>query len=298
VGSGVGRWAGALIVGIVMLLPRSGSAEGVSQVFVSQRILPHFKFSRTRYLLIYPEPAPDRVALLFAGGDGKLSIPNDGNIPATGLGLNFLVRSRMDFVKNGIAVAVVDAPNDIPLSSETQRMTDAYAQDIEALIQHVRQKLPNAKVWLVGTSSGTISVVKTAATFPKKRPQQVDPTAADGIVLTASQVATHKPNAVSQVRCTRTIFDVVPPLSSFDVPGLIVRSRGDKCPCSAASRQFPLPPPPLTNVPPHSSPTEIVNIDDGGSKPGADVCSALAAHGFYNKERETVAIIANFIKAN
>jgi hypothetical protein len=296
--SGVGSWACALILGILILFNGSAGAEGVTKVYVSERVLPHFKFSRTQYLLIYAEPAPDRVALLFAGGNGKLNIPIDGNIPPTGLGLNFLVRSRMDFVKDGVAVAVVNVPNGIPLSSEAQRMTDAYAQDIEALIQHVRQKLPNAKVWLVGTSSGTISVVKTTAKFPKKGPQAqvVDRTAADGIVLTATQTAKHKPDAVSMVRCKGTIFDVVPPLSAIDVPSLIVKSRGDTCPCTAAPRRLPIQP--STNVLSPLMPTETVNIDDGGSQAGADVCSGLAAHGFYNKERETVDAITRFIKAN
>jgi hypothetical protein len=111
--------------------------------------------------------------------------------------------------------------------------------------------------------------------------------------LTSAQIAKHTPDTVSSVRCTQTIFDVTPPLASINVPILNVRSRGDKCPCSTISH------PRVPATVPVNSPTHgHVEIDDGGSQPGADVCSALTGHGFFDKEKQAVKAITDWIKTH
>ena len=52
-------------------------------------------------------------------------------------------------------------------------MTAGYAASIAAVIADVRRVLQNPaeKVWLVGTSSGTISAVKIAAQYPQTKPK-------------------------------------------------------------------------------------------------------------------------------
>ena len=132
---------GALMIAVAMMMPGTAFAQtAVSEVHDAVIFGPNLQpLSKTRYLLIYTTPAPEYIALLFAGGNGFLNIPNNGQIPASGLGLNFLVRSRLDFVKNGVAVAVVDAPNKIPLPPESKRMTAGYAASIAAVITDVRR---------------------------------------------------------------------------------------------------------------------------------------------------------------
>lgn len=289
----------ALIVGLALCVPTLASAQPiVSRVYDSTRVLPNFSFSKTRYLLSYQTPAPASVAVLFAGGNGYLNIGDDGSIPhmANGLDQNFLVRTRDIFVRNGVAAAVVDAPNKIPLSPESARMTADYKADIAALVAHIRQNPdlpPGVKIWLVGTSSGTISVVNVAAAYPKARKS---PGAPDGIVLTSSQVATHNPDAVSTVRCTKTIYQGNPPMSAINVSSFVVTSLAEACPCSR---------------PAHSTVLAVVNaqlnalanaptkghaeIADGGSNPGADVCSGFHAHGFFNVEDKAVGAITKWI---
>jgi hypothetical protein len=215
---------------------------------------------------------------------------------SNGLDQNFLVRSRDIFVNNGMAVAVVDAPNKRPLSPESERMTAAYKADIAALVSHIRRNPdlpPTLKIWLVGTSSGAISVVNVAAAYPKSRSY---PDAADGIVLTSSQVATHSPDAVSSVSCTKTIYQGNPPMSAINVSSYVVTSQAEACPCSKPSHQTVLS---VVNGQLNalaSAPTKgHAEIPDGGSKPGADVCSGFHAHGFFNVEDRAVAAIIKWI---
>lgn len=289
----------AAVVGLALFVPAAASAQPiVSQVYDSIRTLPNFSFSKTRYLLRYQTPAPANVAVLFAGGNGYLNIGDDGSIPqmSNGLDQNFLVRSRDIFVNNGMAVAVVDAPNKRPLSPESERMTAAYKADIAALVSHIRRNPdlpPTLKIWLVGTSSGAISVVNVAAAYRKSRSY---PDAADGIVLTSSQVATHNPDAVSSVSCTKTIYQGNPPMSAINVSSYVVTSQAEACPCSKPSHQTVLS---VVNGQLNalaSAPTKgHAEIPDGGSKPGADVCSGFHAHGFFNVEDRAVGAIIKWI---
>lgn len=289
----------AFVVGFALWFPAPACAQtAISRVYDSTRVLPNFSFSKTRYLLTYATPAPASVAVLFAGGNGYLNIADDGTIPhmSNGLDQNFLVRTRDIFVRNGVAVAVVDAPNGIPLSPESKRMTADYKADIAALVLHIRRNpdLPaGAKIWLVGTSSGTISVVNVAAAYPKTKGGGGSP---DGIVLTSSQVAAHTADAVSGVTCTKTIYNGTPPMSAINVSSFVVTSEAEACPCSRLAHQTVLS---VVNAQLNAlsnAPTKgHAEIPNGGSRPGADVCSGFHAHGFFNVEDRAVGAVTKWI---
>ena len=108
-----------------------------------------------RILVITPDKAKAAV-ILFAGGDGGLTLEADGRIPK--LSGNFLLRSRQMFVDQGLTTVVIDAPSDrqSPPYLSGFRQTDGHVADVKAVIAWLRQqsKIP---VWLIGTSRGTQS---------------------------------------------------------------------------------------------------------------------------------------------
>jgi hypothetical protein len=88
--------------------------------------------------------------LLLAGGDGVLALDAQGNVKQ--LEGNFLIRSAYRFLKIGLNVAMWDPPG----SLNGVRLTEAHARNVASAIAAVRTRWPNQKVWLVGTSNGTI----------------------------------------------------------------------------------------------------------------------------------------------
>ena len=103
-----------------------------------------------KYLALESAEAKSSAAvILFAGGNGLLKLQPNGAI-ATGLSGNFLVRSRSKFAQKGLFVAVVDTPNQVPISGNV-RLSAQYAADMGLVIQDVRSHLAaGGKVWLVG----------------------------------------------------------------------------------------------------------------------------------------------------
>ena len=164
---------------------------------------------------------PAAAVVLLAGGNGILGLAPDGSI-TNGLSNNFLVRSRQLFADHNLYVAVLDAPSDHatpPGLTSAYRVGLEHAQDIGVVLANVRMRA-GVPTWLVGTSSGALSVANTATrtlTSPRASPA--------GIVLTSS--LTHK-----SLGCPVPVTDVL--LQSIRLPTLIVSHRDDACACSPA----------------------------------------------------------------
>lgn len=217
------------------------------------------------YLLSTPEAGKARgAAILFAGGPGKVDLERETARTTFDRG-NFLVRSRQLFARNGIAVAVVDAPSDQSQGMEDHfRLGNAHAEDIGKVIADVKTRFTSLPVFLVGTSRGTVSAAAVGKHAGK---------AVDGVVLTATLfLATRKQPGLSG-------FD----FSSIPSPLLFVHHVDDGCtytPHSAAQRladRYPL-----------------ISVS-GGSPAQSQPCEALSAHGFLGREAETVEAIAKWM---
>ena len=127
-----------------------------------------------RLLLLKPE-RPLAVLLVFTGGEQPLNIRKDGSLSWGRR--NLLLRTSPLFVLRGFAVAIIDTPSDQkekPVNNFRER--GEHAQDIAAAIAFLRKdtQLP---VWLIGTGSGTTSVLNAAIRLQRN--------GADGIVLTS-----------------------------------------------------------------------------------------------------------------
>ena len=166
-----------------------------------------------RYLLLAPLPSyapyrPTIAVMLFAGGNGRLPTPE--GVITTPLAENFLVRSRKLFAQHNLIVAVVDTPG-AQAVSEATRWSEDYARTMTDVIGDLRSRTPVQKIWLVGTSSGTLSAASIAGLYPRYTmlpplSPRVVPNSSrpDGVVLTASQTNEGQTNGTT---CTATIFD-------------------------------------------------------------------------------------------
>ena len=234
-----------------------------------------------KYLALSPKNRPRDAVILFAGGNGLLNLQPNGSIG--NLSGNFLVRSRDRFVQQNLFVAVVDTPNQVAIDGNV-RLSAQYAEDMSHVIADVRNRARGARVWLVGTSSGTISPASIAARLPRLTPSTSDnQRRPDGIVLTATQTTLVKG------LCGRTVFNA--DLAAVNVPAFLAHHVADGCKCSpmsAASKVLAA----LSGAPAKGS-----RKFSGGLPPKSpDPCMAFTPHGFYGIEDSVVGAIADFIR--
>jgi hypothetical protein len=239
-----------------------------------------------KYLaLAKPKTTPANAVILFAGGNGLLDLQPNGAI-GTNLAGNFLVRSRDRFVQHGLFVAVVDTPNQVAIDGNV-RLSAQYAEDMARVIADVRGRIGSGgKVWLVGTSTGTMSAASIAARLPQlSPPSKVNIRRPDCIFFTVTQTT------VVKGYCGRTVFDAK--LSVVNTPALVATHVQDGCKCS----------PPKTSVKVVAALTgapDKKNITFSGGLPpkSQDPCMAFTPHGFLGIEDRVVKAIADFIAAH
>lgn len=224
----------------------------------------------TQRILVITPDKPKAAVILFAGGDGGLTLETDGRIPK--LSGNFLLRSRQLFVEQGLTTVVIDAPSDkqsYPFLSG-YRQTDDHVADVKAVIAWLRQqsKIP---VWLIGTSRGTQSAAHVATRLPAADGGP------DGIVLTATIVNDQRSRDVTRMALDR-----------IRIPVLVAHHRQDSCRVCLYS-DVPRLMEKLT-TPPRK---ELITFDGGISE--GDPCQARAYHGFNGIEPEVVQRIAAWI---
>jgi hypothetical protein len=225
------------------------------------------------YLLLHEKQPVKAVALLITGGYGllKLRAGPDG-IAWSKEGTSFLVINKDLFRDAETAVAVIDVPTDQWGFGYTPkfRKSDEHAADMRTVVQDLRRRYPEAKVFLIGTSQGATSAAYAGKALGKE---------VDGVALTAS------------------VFEWAPPswrylhdsnLSNFDFaqipsPVLIVHHVDDRCvatPYSSAAKladKYPL-----------------ISVR-GGSPVQDNGCGPMGPHGFLGREQAVVTEIKNWM---
>ena len=252
------------IILAALLIPIGAQAQSTRTVDVPSRS------GVTQRILVITPDKPRAAVILFAGGDGGITLEADGRIPK--LGGNFLVRTRQQFSERGFTTVVIDAPSDkqSPPYLSGSRQTAEHVADVKAVIAWLREqsKIP---VWLIGTSRGTQSVGYIATQLPQAEGGP------DGIVLTSSIVRDQRSRAVPEMALDRV-----------RIPVLVAHHREDGCRVCL-----------FTDVPPvlerlTATPRKELMVFDGGISVG-DPCEARAYHGFNGIEREVIARIAAWI---
>jgi hypothetical protein len=249
---------------------------GLKQELLSVQVRPG---AIVTYLGLVGSAKPAGTVVLLAGGRGVLGLGPKGSIQ-TDLRLNFLIRSRELFARQGFYVAALDAPSDREEGMNgAYRLSLQHARDIGQLIAHLKGRL-GVPVWVVGTSSSTLSAVNAAARLPAG-----DLPRPDGIVITSSMTELTP-------FCGATVYEAS--LSSVRVPVLIVSHRDDACECSPGSV--------ATGGKLVAALTAAVRkehrIFAGGLAPLSGPCAARAPHGFFGIEERVVKAIADWIKAH
>jgi predicted esterase len=253
----------ALLLPLLLAVPGpSQPPEAGEQVVVLQSRAG----ARQAYLLrVAPPGTPRAVALLFPGGSGLLRLPTDGSQAQLNPRGNFLVRTRQVLCDAEVAVAVVDAPSDQSGGMDDGfRAGPKHRQDIAALLADLRGRFPGARLFLVGTSRGTVSAAHLGADLAVPL---------GGVVLTSSVFLGSRRE---------------PGLGTFDfrtvkAPLLFVHHADDDCPScpySAAARQgqrYPL-----------------ITVR-GGAPPESGPCDPLAHHGYFGKEAPVIAAIRDWM---
>ena len=231
-----------------------------------------------KYLEIRGSGTPSATVILFAGGNGVLGLQPSGKI-GTDLSLNFLIRSRELFAREGLAVAALDAASDRRTGMNGEiRLSARHAQDVARVITILKKRIP-APVWLVGTSSGTISAASVAARLAQSGSRP------DGVVLTSTQST-----LVSEL-CGRTVYFAR--LDAIPVPVLAVSHRDDGCPCSPGSAAAGA----RLMAALRAAPAKEHRIFTGGDPPlSRGPCLARTPHGFFGIEDKVVETIAAWIR--
>ncbi|WP_343657047.1 alpha/beta hydrolase [Cupriavidus sp.] len=106
-----------------------------------------------------PGSTPTTAALLFPGYPGVLRVEAQaGGAPEFQLRGNFLVRARRHLVSDSVMAVLVDCPKDRWTNcDDSYRESDQYAADIAAAIDKLKAEQGVSKIYLIGTSYGTVS---------------------------------------------------------------------------------------------------------------------------------------------
>lgn len=220
------------------------------------------------YLLLRAEPPPAAVAVLFPGGEGLLKLRvEDGAVKLQQRG-NFLVRTRTLLRDRQVAVAIVDSPSDQQRigMDDAFRAGRAHAADVAAVVKDLRQRFTGARIFLVGTSRGTISAAYAGRELSG---------AIDGVILTSTVF--YGPRRGAGIGMASFDF------AAIKAPLLFVHHRHDacrSCPYNAAEdlgKTYPL----ITVM--------------GGKPAESEPCEPFAAHGYFGKEPETIAAIRSWM---
>lgn len=211
------------------------------------------------------------VAILLPGSGGLINLRSENGQPRFSQG-NFLVRSRAQFIKNGVVAAIVDAPSDHHTGwgmTDEFRLGELHYADLSGVIDNLGKRFPEEPLFLVGTSRGTISAAAVGARLEGR---------VAGIVLTSTMFRP-APKKSQEPGPGLSQFD----FASIKAPVLFVHHVSDQCevtPYSDAARL--------------SDRYPLISVS-GGAPPRSGPCDAFSAHGYLGKEADTVEQIVNWM---
>lgn len=273
-GWSVGGWLVVILIVLSVLSAQASTNINVKEL-VELESRPGVK---QKFILLAPEK-PVASVILIGGGPGNYGMYKSFGNPTVKNDGNFLVRTRKDFAKEGLAVAVIDICSDMKNSNKGMtvewRMGDKHLRDIQAVALFMKNKF-DLPVWVVGTSRGTWSSLNAAINLDENL---------QGLILTSS--ITRRPKAES---FKRGILDMN--IDQVTLPTLIIAHKDDKC--------FFSPPENTGSIKAKltQSPRVEIKLFSGGKHPKTKECKPLSQHGYYGIEEEVVGYISQFIKDN
>ncbi|RDK12088.1 alpha/beta hydrolase [Cupriavidus lacunae] len=218
-----------------------------------------------------PGSQPQVAALLFPGYPGVLKVQvAAGGAPGYQLRGNFLVRARRHLVSDKVLTVMVDCPTARwEHCDDAYRTSDQYAQDIGAAIDKLKADLGVSKIYLVGTSYGTVSSAFLALKLAGR---------IDGAVHTATFTDPRVGKGLSHGLPMRDFN-----WAAVKTDQLFVHHQDDPCPLtqyrSIVARKGSLP---------------LVTVH-GTKGARGEPCEAFSAHGFVGRERAVMLAISDWM---
>jgi len=197
------------------------------------------------YILDAESASPRYVVILFPGGSGQVNPRLQGGKLVYGFRGNFLVRSRPLIVDEEFATVTTNTTHD--------------PEQVQALLDDVKRRYPQAKIYLMGTSNGTAATMALADYLSGR---------IAGVIHTSSLEEIYR-------------FDA----RKYKNRQLIVHHRNDGCrvtPFFAAETAG------------RRGGADFIAMEGGISV--GDPCEARAYHGYNGIERETIDAIKAWIK--
>jgi len=197
------------------------------------------------YILNTGEGTPKYLVILFPGGSGNMDPRMEGDRLVYGFRANFLIRSRPHLVDSEFAT----------VSTNSSRSEER----IQAVLDDLKRRYPEAKVYLMGTSNGT-DATRSLAGYLSERIAGVIHTASRGVVrdLDAKKYRNRQ---------------------------LLVHHRDDPCNVTPFSNAL---------AAHENYGTELITMQGGIST--GERCEAFSHHGFNGIERETMDAIKKWIR--
>jgi hypothetical protein len=214
-----------------------------------------------------PSATPKVLVIAFVGGSGVVGMAGKETPLKFSPATNFLIRIRNDLVDADFAEVVVDAPSDNqgPLGmSDEFRLGPDHLTDIRAVLADIKKRFPDARIYLVGHSRGTVSAAALAAKLGN---------AVQGVILmsTITNRDKHGP-ALSTFN-----------FASIKIPVLLVHHRNDGCA-----------PNPYYNAERLSKSFPLISVS-GGDPPQSGPCDSQAAHGYWGKDAPVAQAMKNWM---
>jgi len=197
------------------------------------------------YILNYSNLSPKYVLILFPGGNGIVDPHIEDGVLVYKAKGNFLLRSRNLMVDEEFATVTTNSTH--------------VAERIQAILDDLKRRFPQAQIYLMGTSRGTFDTMALAEYLSDKITGEIHTSSMSNI---ASYDAKKYPNRQ-----------------------LVVHHRDDSCrstPFGAAETS-------------HERYGNDFIAMTGGSSSG-DACQAFAHHGYNGIEKETVDAIKQWVK--
>lgn len=217
-----------------------------------------------QYLLIKQTEQPKAVVVLFTGGDEALKFEGTfPNIRWSPAGVSYVVRARGYFRDPETVVTIVDAASDRWNIGQDHafRSSNDHVTDVGRVVRDLKTRFPQARMYFVGTSSGTVSASRLGRAYKSDL---------SGVVLTSSILN-------GRMSLGSSDFD------SYPTPLLIVHHEQDPCQWT-----------PFGAVVPYRDKYDFITVS-GGESAKDNGCGPMGPHGFLGREKEVTEEIKNWI---
>lgn len=220
-----------------------------------------------------PESKPTTAAFLFPGYPGVLRVEAQANgAPEFQLRGNFLVRARRHLVSDSVMTVLVDCPKDRWTNcDDSYRTSDLHAADIGAAIDKLKAEQGVTRIYLIGTSYGTVS----SAFLARKLDGRID-----GAIHSATFTDPRAGRGRGQAHgLAMWDFD----WAAAHTDQLFVHHQDDPCPLT----QY------RSIVARHGS-IPLITVQ-GAKGVRGEPCEAFSQHGFVGRERPVMQAIGEWI---